>query len=98
MPGAIAQLGERKSGRLEVRGSSPLSSIHGSETLGRGSAPYQFNSGRFHMDSNDVKEKAQETVQLSRWAYTLLILSATSGTISMLSHGIEFIHYLIGVL
>jgi hypothetical protein len=46
------------------------------------------------MDTDDVREKAEERVTLSRGELWLLRLAAATGVLSALSHGIELLHEL----
>jgi hypothetical protein len=45
-------------------------------------------------DTEEVVEKAQERITLARGELWLLRVAAATGVISMLSHGISFLHEL----
>jgi hypothetical protein len=44
------------------------------------------------MDREDIQEKAQERITLARGEVWLLRIAATTGVMSMLSHGIDLLH------
>jgi hypothetical protein len=43
-------------------------------------------------DTDDIREKAEEKVTLSRGELWLLRVAAATGVVSMLSHGLSFLH------
>lgn len=46
------------------------------------------------MDADDVREKAEERITLARGELWLLRIAAATGVLSMLSHGLDFLHEL----
>jgi hypothetical protein len=44
------------------------------------------------VDKEDIQEKAQERITLARGEVWLLRIAAATGVVSMLSHGIAFLH------